>query len=164
MMSDSGARGNIDYFTLLAGMRGLMAAQYGGMMEVPVISNFREGSTVMEMYLYTLGARKGMTDTALKTADTGYLTRRLVDVATDDFVREEDCGTDRGLVVRDIREGNEMIEPLYDRLVGRYSMKDVLELKTGDVLVKRHTLMDEDMALKIVDAGVEAVTIRSVFT
>lgn len=164
MMSDSGARGNISNFTQLAGMRGLMAAPNGGMMEVPVISNFREGLSVMEMFMSTHGARKGMTDTALKTADSGYLTRRLVDVAQDVIVREEDCGTDRGLVVSAIREGNEMIEPLYDRLVGRFTMKDVLDPKSGEVLVKRNTLMDEDTAQMIVDAGVESVTIRSVFT
>jgi DNA-directed RNA polymerase subunit beta' len=164
MMSDSGARGNISNFTQLAGMRGLMAAPNGGMMEVPVLSNFREGLSVMEMFMSTHGARKGMTDTALKTADSGYLTRRLVDVAQDVIVREEDCGTDRGLVVSAIREGNEMIEPLYDRLVGRFTQKSVLDPKTHDVIVPKDTLMDEDMAQAIVDAGVESVTIRSVFT
>lgn len=133
------------------------------MMEVPVISNFREGLSVMEMFMSTHGARKGMTDTALKTADSGYLTRRLVDVAQDVIVREEDCGTDRGLVVRAITEGNEMIEPLYDRLVGRYNMKTIRDPKTGEILVPRMTLMDEDIAQKVVDAGVEEVTIRSVF-
>ena len=164
MMSDSGARGNISNFTQLAGMRGLMAAPNGGMMEVPVISNFREGLSVLEMFMSTHGARKGMTDTALKTADSGYLTRRLVDVAQDVIVREEDCGTDRGLVVSAIREGNEMIEPLYDRLVGRFTQKSVLDPQTHEVIVPRDTLMDEDMAQAIVDAGVESVTIRSVFT
>ncbi|WP_225046458.1 DNA-directed RNA polymerase subunit beta' [Lacticaseibacillus kribbianus] len=164
MMSDSGARGNISNFTQLAGMRGLMAAPNGGMMEVPVLSNFREGLSVMEMFMSTHGARKGMTDTALKTADSGYLTRRLVDVAQDVIVREEDCGTDRGLLVTAIREGNEMIEPLYDRLVGRYTQKTVYDPKTGDVIVPKDTLMDEDAAQAVVDAGVEAVTIRSVFT
>ncbi len=163
MMSDSGARGNISNFTQLAGMRGLMAAPNGGMMEVPVISNFREGLSVMEMFMSTHGARKGMTDTALKTADSGYLTRRLVDVAQDVIVREEDCGTDRGLVVRAITEGNEMIEPLYDRLVGRYNMKTIRDPQTGEILVPRMTLMDEDLAQKVVDSGVEEVTIRSVF-
>ncbi|KRM72006.1 DNA-directed RNA polymerase subunit beta' [Lacticaseibacillus brantae] len=164
MMSDSGARGNISNFTQLAGMRGLMAAPNGGMMEVPVISNFREGLSVMEMFMSTHGARKGMTDTALKTADSGYLTRRLVDVAQDVIVREEDCGTDRGLVVRAIREGNEMIEPLYDRLVGRYAMKSVVDPATGEVIVAKNSMMDEDLAQAVVDAGVEEVTIRSVFT
>ncbi|MFD1484545.1 DNA-directed RNA polymerase subunit beta' [Lacticaseibacillus baoqingensis] len=164
MMSDSGARGNISNFTQLAGMRGLMAAPNGGMMEVPVLSNFREGLSVMEMFMSTHGARKGMTDTALKTADSGYLTRRLVDVAQDVIVREEDCGTDRGLVVSAIREGNEMIEPLYDRLVGRFTQKSVIDPNSGEVIVPKDTLMDEDMAQAIVDAGVESVSIRSVFT
>lgn len=163
-MSDLGLRGNICNFTVLLGSCGLMALGVGGMMEVSVISNSREGLTVMEMSMCTVGLRKGMTDTALKTADCGYLTRRLVDVLQDVFVAEEDAGTDRGLVVWLICEGNEMIEPLYDRLVGRSTMKDVFDPKTGDGLVKRNTLMDEDMAVKIVELGVEAVTICLVFT
>ncbi|MFD1472598.1 DNA-directed RNA polymerase subunit beta' [Companilactobacillus mishanensis] len=164
MMSDSGARGNISNFTQLAGMRGLMAAPNGGMMEIPVISNFREGLSVLEMFMSTHGARKGMTDTALKTANSGYLTRRLVDVAQDVIVREEDCGTDRGLVVHSIMEGNDLIEPLFDRLVGRYTQKTVTDPETGEVIVPRGTLMDEDIAQKVVDAGVQEVTIRSAFT
>ncbi len=164
MMSDSGARGNISNFTQLAGMRGLMAAPNGGMMEVPVTSNFREGLSVLEMFMSTHGARKGMTDTALKTANSGYLTRRLVDVAQDVIVREADCGTDRGLRVSSITEGNEMIEPLFDRLVGRYTKKTVFNPETHEVIVPRNTLMDEDMAQQIIDAGVTDVTIRSVFT
>ncbi|MCQ5068997.1 DNA-directed RNA polymerase subunit beta', partial [Faecalibacillus intestinalis] len=127
MMSDSGARGNISNFTQLAGMRGLMAAPNGKIMELPVLSNFREGLSVLEMFLSSHGARKGMTDTALKTANSGYLTRRLVDVAQDVVVREKDCGTDRGLDVAAITEGNEMIEPLYDRILGRYTMKSVFD-------------------------------------
>ena len=164
MMSDSGARGSISNFTQLAGMRGLMAAPNGGMMEVPVTSNFREGLSVMEMFMSTHGARKGMTDTALKTADSGYLTRRLVDVAQDVIVREEDCGTDRGIKVTAIREGNELIESLFDRLVGRYLQKSVVAPKTGKVIAKQGTLISEDLAHKIVDAGVQSATIRSVFT
>ncbi|MCI1891799.1 MAG: DNA-directed RNA polymerase subunit beta' [Schleiferilactobacillus harbinensis] len=164
MMSDSGARGNISNFTQLAGMRGLMAAPNGGMMEVPVTSNFREGLSVMEMFMSTHGARKGMTDTALKTANSGYLTRRLVDVAQDVIVREEDCGTDRGVKVSAIREGNEMIEPLHDRIFGRFTMKAVKDPKTGETIAPKNTLIDEDLAEKIVNAGVESVTIRSVFT
>ncbi|WP_025024775.1 DNA-directed RNA polymerase subunit beta' [Companilactobacillus nodensis] len=164
MMSDSGARGNISNFTQLAGMRGLMAAPNGGMMEIPVISNFREGLSVLEMFMSTHGARKGMTDTALKTANSGYLTRRLVDVAQDVIVREEDCGTDRGLLVSSIMEGTDMIEPLYDRLVGRYTQKTVKDPNTGEVLAARGVLMDENLAQKIVDAGVKEVTIRSAFT
>ena len=139
MMSDSGARGNISNFTQLAGMRGLMAAPNGKTMELPVIANFREGLSVMEMFISTHGARKGMTDTALKTADSGYLTRRLVDVAQDVIIRETDCGTDRGLDVTAIREGNEMIEPLYDRILGRYTMKAVKHPETGEVIAVSYT-------------------------
>ncbi|MBA1434208.1 DNA-directed RNA polymerase subunit beta' [Bombilactobacillus bombi] len=164
MMSDSGARGNISNFTQLAGMRGLMAAPNGGMMEVPVTSNFREGLSVLEMFMSTHGARKGMTDTALKTANSGYLTRRLVDVAQDVIIREEDCGTDRGIEVSAINDGNEVIEPLYDRLVGRYTQKEVHDPQTDDLIAGKNVLMDEDLAQKIVDAGVTTVTIRSAFT
>lgn len=164
VMADSGARGNISNFTQLAGMRGLMAAPNGGMMEIPVTSNFREGLTVLEMFMSTHGARKGMTDTALKTANSGYLTRRLVDVAQDVIIREEDCGTDRGLTVHAITEGDEMIEPLFDRLVGRYTSKSVYDPETHEVICPANVMMDEDMAHKIVDAGVTEVTIRSVFT
>jgi len=118
----------------------------------------------MEMFMSTHGARKGMTDTALKTADSGYLTRRLVDVAQDVIIREEDCGTDRGLLIHSLREGNEMIEPLYDRLVGRCPMKTIINPTTGEVMVAKNQLMDEQLAQAVVDAGVEEVTIRSVFT
>ena len=164
MMSDSGARGNISNFTQLAGMRGLMAAPNGKIMELPVLSNFREGLSVLEMFLSSHGARKGMTDTALKTANSGYLTRRLVDVAQDVVVREKDCGTDRGLDVAAITEGNEMIEPLYDRILGRYTMKSVFDPETGEKICDKNVLVDEEMAQKIVDAGVKKVTIRSAFT
>ena len=164
MMSDSGARGNISNFTQLAGMRGLMAAPNGKIMELPVLSNFREGLSVLEMFLSSHGARKGMTDTALKTANSGYLTRRLVDVAQDVVVREKDCGTDRGLDVTAITEGNEMIEPLYDRILGRYTMKSVFDPETGEKICDKNVLVDEEMAQKIVDAGVKKVTIRSAFT
>ena len=164
MMSDSGARGNISNFTQLAGMRGLMAAPNGKIMELAVLSNFREGLSVLEMFLSSHGARKGMTDTALKTANSGYLTRRLVDVAQDVVVREKDCGTDRGLDVAAITEGNEMIEPLYDRILGRYTMKSVFDPETGEKICDKNVLVDEEMAQKIVDAGVKKVTIRSAFT
>ena len=164
MMSDSGARGNISNFTQLAGMRGLMAAPNGKIMELPVLSNFREGLSVLEMFLSSHGARKGMTDTALKTANSGYLTRRLVDVAQDVVVREKDCGTDRGLDVAAITEGNEMIEPLYDRILGRYTMKSVFDPETGEKICDKNVLVDEETAQKIVDAGVKKVTIRSAFT
>lgn len=164
MMSDSGARGNISNFTQLAGMRGLMAAPNGQIMELPITSNFREGLSVLEMFISTHGARKGMTDTALKTADSGYLTRRLVDVAQDVIIRETDCGTDRGLKITDIREGNEIIESLEERLVGRYAKKTVTHPETGAVLVRANELISEDDARHIVEAGVEEVEIRSVFT
>ena len=164
MMSDSGARGNISNFTQLAGMRGLMAAPNGKIMELPVTSNFREGLTVMEMFLSTHGARKGMTDTALKTADSGYLTRRLVDVAQDVIIRETDCGSDRGLTISAIREGNEMIETLEERMIGRYAQRSVKDPVTGEVFVGHNELITEDIARKIVDAGIEEVTIRSAFT
>ena len=164
MMSDSGARGNISNFTQFAGMRGLMAAPNGKIMELPVTSNFREGLTVMEMFLSTHGARKGMTDTALKTADSGYLTRRLVDVAQDVIIRETDCGSDRGLTISAIREGNEMIETLEERMIGRYAQRSVKDPVTGEVFVGHNELITEDIARKIIDAGIEEVTIRSAFT
>ena len=164
MMSDSGSRGNISNFTQLAGMRGLMAAPNGKIMELPVTSNFREGLTVMEMFLSTHGARKGMTDTALKTADSGYLTRRLVDVAQDVIIRETDCGSDRGLTISAIREGNEMIETLEERMIGRYAQRSVKDPVTGEVFVGHNELITEDIARKIIDAGIEEVTIRSAFT
>ena len=164
MMSDSGARGNISNFTQLAGMRGLMAAPNGQIMELPIISNFREGLSVLEMFISTHGARKGMTDTALKTADSGYLTRRLVDVAQDVIVREDDCGTDRGLEITAIKEGNEVIETLEERLVGRYVRKTVFHPETGKVIVPNNELITEDLAKEIIEAGIEKVTIRSVFT
>ena len=145
-------------------MRGLMAAPNGRIMELPIISNFREGLSVLEMFISTHGARKGMTDTALKTADSGYLTRRLVDVAQDVIIREDDCGTDRGLEIEAIREGNEIIEPLDERLLGRYTRKSVVHPETGAIIIGADQLITEDLAREIVDAGIEKVTIRSVFT
>ncbi len=164
MMSDSGARGNASNFTQLAGMRGLMANPAGRIIELPIKSSFREGLTVLEYFISTHGARKGLADTALKTADSGYLTRRLVDVAQDVIIREEDCGTDRSLRVRALTEGTEMIEPLYDRLVGRTAFENVKHPETGDVIVAKNELIGEDTARLIVDAGIEEVAIRTVFT
>jgi DNA-directed RNA polymerase subunit beta' len=164
MMQDSGARGNISNFVQLAGMRGLMAGPNGKIIELPVTANFREGLSVMEMFISTHGARKGMTDTALKTADSGYLTRRLVDVAQDVIVREEMSDTDRGLEVSAIIDGNSVVEPLHDRILGRYAMKSVFHPETGEKLVAKNELIDEAAAKAIVNAGVETVTIRSVFT
>ncbi|MEG0255196.1 DNA-directed RNA polymerase subunit beta' [Vagococcus sp.] len=164
MMSDSGARGNISNFTQLAGMRGLMAAPNGRIMELPIVSNFREGLTVLEMFISTHGARKGMTDTALKTADSGYLTRRLVDVAQDVIIRETDCGTDRGLDIKAIREGNEIIETLEERMLGRYTRKSVKHPETGAIIIEANKIITEDIAKEITDAGIEEISIRSVFT
>ncbi|MDO4680557.1 MAG: DNA-directed RNA polymerase subunit beta' [Aerococcus sp.] len=164
IMMNSGARGNISNFTQLAGMRGLMAGPNGKIIELPVTSNFREGLSVQEMFISTHGARKGMTDTALKTADSGYLTRRLVDVAQDVIIRETDCGTDRGLEISAIKNGNEMVETLSERLTGRYCMKEVRDPNTGEVLAKHNQLISAEVAHKIEDAGIETVTIRSAFT
>ncbi|XXM71718.1 DNA-directed RNA polymerase subunit beta' [Lysinibacillus sphaericus] len=164
MMSDSGARGNASNFTQLAGMRGLMANPAGRIIELPIKSSFREGLTVLEYFISTHGARKGLADTALKTADSGYLTRRLVDVAQDVIVREEDCGTDRGLLVGSIKEGTEIIEPLEERLLGRYSRKTLRHPETDEILVDENQLITEDLAKTIVDAGIEHVSIRSAFT
>lgn len=164
MMSDSGARGNPSNFTQLAGMRGLMANPSGRIIELPIKSSFREGLTVLEYFISTHGARKGLADTALKTADSGYLTRRLVDVAQDVIIREEDCGTDRGMTVSTIQEGNEVIVPLGDRLVGRTAFRAVKHPETGEVIVQRNELITEDISAEILEAGIESVTIRSVFT
>ncbi|MFD1067370.1 DNA-directed RNA polymerase subunit beta' [Oceanobacillus locisalsi] len=164
MMSDSGARGNASNFTQLAGMRGLMADPAGKIIEIPIKSSFREGLTVMEYFISTHGARKGLADTALKTADSGYLTRRLVDVAQDVIIREEDCGTDRGLSVTALEDGSEVIEPLLDRLIGRTAFENVKHPETGEVLVKKNDLIHEDQAKAIVEAGIEEVIIRSAFT
>lgn len=164
MMSDSGARGNASNFTQLAGMRGLMANPAGRIIELPIKSSFREGLTVLEYFISTHGARKGLADTALKTADSGYLTRRLVDVAQDVIIRETDCGTDRGILAKSIREGNEIIEKLEERLIGRFARKPIVHPETGEVIVDENELIDEDKALEVVEAGIEEVWIRSAFT
>ncbi|HBZ11285.1 MAG TPA: DNA-directed RNA polymerase subunit beta' [Bacillus bacterium] len=164
MMSDSGARGNPSNFTQLAGMRGLMANPAGRIIELPIKSSFREGLTVLEYFISTHGARKGLADTALKTADSGYLTRRLVDVAQDVIVREDDCGTDRGLLVAALKDGTEEIESLEERLIGRFARKKVVHPDTGDIIINENTLITEDTAKEIVDAGIDKVWIRSAFT
>ena len=164
MMSDSGARGNASNFTQLAGMRGLMAAPSGKIIELPITSSFREGLTVLEYFISTHGARKGLADTALKTADSGYLTRRLVDVAQDVIVREEDCGTDRGLLVSDIKEGTEMIEPFIERIEGRYSKETIRHPETDAIIIRPDELITADIAKQITDAGIEEMYIRSAFT
>ena len=164
MMSDSGARGNASNFTQLAGMRGLMANPAGRIIELPIKSSFREGLTVLEYFISTHGARKGLADTALKTADSGYLTRRLVDVAQDVIIREDDCHTDRGLPVHAIKEGTEIIEPLIDRLIGRTTFETVKHPETGAVLIEKNEVINEDTARLIDEAGIEEVLIRTVFT
>jgi len=164
MMANSGARGNVSQITQLAGMRGLMAAPSGRIIELPIKSNFREGLTVLEYFISTHGARKGLADTALRTADSGYLTRRLVDVAQDVIVREEDCGTDKGLFVSSIVDGNEVIENLYDRIVGRHSFETVRNPQTDEVIVNRNELIDEEIADAIIENRVKSVVIRSVLS
>ncbi|RFU61390.1 DNA-directed RNA polymerase subunit beta' [Peribacillus glennii] len=164
MMSDSGARGNASNFTQLAGMRGLMANPAGRIIELPIRSSFREGLTVLEYFISTHGARKGLADTALKTADSGYLTRRLVDVAQDVIIRDDDCGTDRGLLIGALKEGTEVIENLEERLIGRYARKPIRHPETNEVIVQENELITEDLAKYIEDSGVEQVWIRSAFT
>ncbi len=132
-------------------------------MELPITSNFREGLSVLEMFISTHGARKGMTDTALKTADSGYLTRRLVDVSQDVIVREDDCGTEGGIVARELKQGNEEIESLEERIIGRYSRQTVVHPETGEELVNENAMITEDIAREIVNAGIEEVSIRSVY-
>lgn len=164
MMSDSGARGNASNFTQLAGMRGLMANPAGRIIELPIKSSFREGLTVLEYFISTHGARKGLADTALKTADSGYLTRRLVDVAQDAIVRENDCGTDRGLLVGALMEGSEVIEELEERIVGRHAKKTIRHPETKDIIVAKNELITQDLTRLIVESGIKEVTIRSAFT
>jgi DNA-directed RNA polymerase subunit beta' len=164
MMSDSGARGNASNFTQLAGMRGLMANPAGRIIELPIKSSFREGLTVLEYFISTHGARKGLADTALKTADSGYLTRRLVDVAQDVIVREDDCGTDRGLLISSLKDGTEVIEALEERLLGRYAKKAIRHPETKEVIVPENGLLTEDLAEAVIKAGIEEVWIRSAFT
>jgi len=171
MMSDSGSRGSKDQVRQLAGMRGLMAkpqkkitGQIGEIIEMPITSNFLEGLSVLQYFISTHGARKGLADTALKTADAGYLTRRLVDVAQDVIVTEHDCGTIMGIDIHALKEGEEIIESLSDRIRGRVTVDDVLDPLTGEVKVEANTLLTWDLAAQIEDAGVEHVKIRSVLT
>ncbi|QIB27152.1 DNA-directed RNA polymerase subunit beta' [Caloranaerobacter azorensis] len=164
IMSHSGARGSKNQIRQLAGMRGLMANASGRTVEVPIKSNFREGLSVLEFFISTHGSRKGLADTALRTADSGYLTRRLVDVSQDVIVREEDCGTDQGIVVSAFKDGNEVIEELWDRIVGRFAVEDIIHPETNEIIVKAGELIDENMADKIVEAGIEKVKVRSVLT
>ncbi|HLJ73176.1 MAG TPA: DNA-directed RNA polymerase subunit beta', partial [Thermoanaerobaculia bacterium] len=164
MMSHSGARGSPTQMRQLAGMRGLMAKPSGEIIETPIISNFKEGLTVQEYFNSTHGARKGLADTALKTADSGYLTRRLVDVAQDVIVTEEDCNTFDGILVTPIMEGGDILEPLRDRIVGRVAQEDVYDPLTGELLVSQNDEITEDLANNIQEAGIEQMKIRSVLT
>ncbi len=161
MMANSGARGSVNQVRQLAAMRGLMADTSGRTIEIPIKANFREGLTVLEYFISTHGARKGLTDTALRTADSGYLTRRLVDVSQEVIIREDDCGTNDGIFVSDIKDGNEIIEKLKDRLVGRLACEDVVA-ENGEVLCKAGDMISSDKADEIVAKGVEKVKIRSV--
>ena len=162
MMAQSGARGSINQIRQLAGMRGLMANAAGRTIEIPVKSNFREGQSVLEYFISARGARKGLADTALRTADSGYLTRRMVDVSQEVIIREEDCGAKIGIWVEDIMEGNSCIEPLAERLVGRYPVDDVIHPETGEVLQRKEDMMTEQDADRIVAAGIKKVQIRTV--
>src|ERR1700757_2827447 len=164
MMSDSGARGSAAQIKQLAGMRGLMAKPSGEIIETPIISNFKEGLTVLEYFNSTHGARKGLADTALKTANSGYLTRRLVDVAQDAIITEIDCGTQRGLTMRAVVDGGEVIAPLADRILGRTASVDILDPLNGEVVLSAGALIDEDAVDQIERAGIDTVPIRSVLT
>ncbi len=164
MMAHSGARGNVNQIRQLAGMRGLMADTSGKTIEIPIKANFREGLNVLEYFISTHGARKGLADTALRTADSGYLTRRLVDVSQDVIVREMDCGTRKGIVVSDIKDGTEVIESLEERITGRYAAETVVHPETGEVLIEVGKMIKENVASKIVKAGIKKVKIRSVLT
>ncbi|HHU32330.1 MAG TPA: DNA-directed RNA polymerase subunit beta' [Clostridia bacterium] len=164
MMAKSGARGNVQQIRQLAGMRGLMADPSGRIIDLPIKANFREGLTVLEYFISTHGARKGLADTALRTADSGYLTRRLVDVAQDVIVREEDCGVTSGIHITEITDGNEVIEKLEERLVGRYAAEDIVDPNTGEIIVKHNSMITEDDAAKVKAAGIKKVAIRSVLT
>ncbi|MBE6564893.1 MAG: DNA-directed RNA polymerase subunit beta' [Ruminococcaceae bacterium] len=162
MMSDSGARGNITQMRQLAGMRGLMFSATGRTMELPIKSNFREGLNILEYFIAARGARKSLSDTALRTADSGYLTRRLVDVSQEVIIREEDCGATKGYWVSAITDGAEVIEPLADRLLGRYVIGDVVDPATGEVIAADGTMLNGDQVKAIVKAGIEKVQIRTV--
>jgi len=164
MMAISGARGNFQQIRQLAGMRGLMADPAGKIIDLPIKANFREGLTVLEYFISTHGARKGLADTALRTADSGYLTRRLVDVSQDVIVRETDCESAEGIWVEKIMEGSQLIEPLHQRIIGRVSLDTILHPQTGEVLVEENEMIDDDIGYAIERAGIERVKIRTVLT
>ncbi len=162
MMADSGARGSASQIRQLAGMRGLIANTSGKTIEIPIRANYREGLNILEYFISSRGARKGLADTALRTADSGYLTRRLVDVSQEVIIREEDCGATEGIEVADIKDGSEIIEPFAERLVGRYAVFDVLDPRTGELIVDKDTMITQEIADRIVSSGIESLKIRSV--
>ena len=162
LMVESGARGNINQLRQSAGMRGLMAGTTGKVIEIPIKSCFAEGLDALEYFISSHQARKGLADTALRTADSGYLTRRLVDVAQEIIVREEDCGSNEGLIVYDIKDGNQLIEPIQERLIGRYPVRDIINPETNEIIVDTDTMITDELAEEIVKAGIEKVEVRSV--
>src|SRR6476469_2831035 len=164
MMAFSGARGNISQVRQLVGMRGLMADPQGEIIDLPIKTNFREGLTVTEYIISSYGARKGLVDTALRTADSGYLTRRLVDVAQDVIIREIDCGTQRGIPLRSMTDGDRVLIPLKDRLFGRVVAEDVVHPQTGEVIAPRNQDLSDDLCQMIAKANVEEVVVRSPLT
>jgi len=161
-MADSGARGNINQIRQLAGMRGLMSSATGRIVEIPIKANFREGLSVQEFFISTHGSRKGLSDTALRTADSGYLTRRLVDVSQDVIVREDDCCTDEYVLAKDFKDGNAIVEKLSDRIVGRHSFEDVLNPNTGEILIYKNEMITETLAEKVEKLGITELKVRSV--
>ncbi|MCI4052768.1 DNA-directed RNA polymerase subunit beta', partial [Klebsiella pneumoniae] len=164
MMADSGARGSAAQIKQLSGMRGLMAKPDGSIIETPITSNFREGLTVLQYFIATHGARKGLADTALKTANSGYLTRRLVDVTQDLVVVEDDCGTSDGFVMKAVVQGGDVIEALRDRILGRVTASDVVDPSSGETLVEADTLLTEKLVDMIDQSGVDEVKVRTPIT
>ena len=162
MMVKSGARGNMNQLRQIAGMRGLMASTTGKAVEIPIKSSFADGLDALEYFISAHGARKGLSDTALRTADSGYLTRRLVDVSQDIIVRERDCGTNEGIIIYDIKDGNQIIEKMQERLIGRYAVNDVIDPNTKELIVDNDTMITEAIADKIIAAGIERLEVRSV--
>ncbi|MDL2310531.1 DNA-directed RNA polymerase subunit beta' [Peptostreptococcaceae bacterium OttesenSCG-928-C18] len=162
IMANSGARGSTNQIRQLAGMRGLMSSAAGKTIEIPITSNFRVGLSVQEFFISTHGSRKGLSDTALRTADSGYLTRRLVDVSQDIIIREDDCGTDRYTVAKDFTEGKEVIEEMTSRIIGRYAFEDILNLETGELLVQKNEMITDEIAEKIKELDIKEVKVRSV--
>ncbi|MBR3002818.1 MAG: DNA-directed RNA polymerase subunit beta' [Clostridia bacterium] len=161
MMVKSGARGNMNQLRQIAGMRGLMASTTGKAVEIPIKSSFAEGLDALEYFISTHGARKGLSDTALRTADSGYLTRRLVDVSQDIIVREADCGTDDGIIIYDIKDGNQVIEKMQERLLGRFAVEDVYDPTTNELIVDNNTMITDDIAERIIASGIEKLKVRS---